>query len=49
MHDTEATMMTSRRSESALVALWRSLSISSLIALSFSIYVSVCAMYASGW
>ena len=34
---TDATMMTSRRSESAAVAEWRRRSISSLMALSFSI------------
>ena len=41
MHDTLATMMTSLRSSSALVAEWRILSISSLIDASFSMYVSV--------
>ena len=41
MHDTLATIMTSRRSNSELVAEWRSLSISSLMLESFSIYVSV--------
>lgn len=35
MQETEATIITSRLSESASVALWRSLSISSLIELSF--------------
>ena len=34
---------------SALVAEWRSRSISSLIELSFSMYVSVVGRYASGW
>ena len=36
MQDTEATMITSRRSNSAWVAAWRSRSISSLMAASFS-------------
>jgi hypothetical protein len=36
MQETLATMMVSRRSSSALVAEWRSLSISSLIEASFS-------------
>jgi hypothetical protein len=36
MHDTEATMITSRRASSAAVAAWRSRSISSLIDESFS-------------
>ena len=40
MQDTLATIMTSRRSNSELVAEWRSLSISSLMLESFSIYVS---------
>lgn len=48
MHDTDATTMTSRRSNRLDVALWRRRSISSLIELSFSINVSVCGMYASG-
>ena len=42
-------MMTSRRLSSALVAEWRSRSISSLIDESFSMYVSVVGRYASGW
>ena len=42
MHETDATMMTSRRSKSAAVAAIRSLSISSLICVSFSMYVSDC-------
>ena len=42
-------MITSRRVSSALVAEWRSRSISSLIELSFSMYVSVDGRYASGW
>ena len=49
MHETDETTITSRRSDRALVALWRRRSISSLMAESFSIYVSVWAMYASGW
>ena len=40
MHDTDATMITSRRSNSARVALWRSRSISSFRDESFSMYVS---------
>ena len=36
MHDTEATMITSRRANSAAVAAWRRRSISWLIAESFS-------------
>ena len=49
MQETEATTMTSRRSKSALEAESRSLSISSLREVSFSMYVSDCGMYASGW
>ena len=49
MHDTEATMMTSRRSNKAWVAAWRSRSISSFRDESFSIYVSLRGRYASGW
>ena len=49
MHDTEATMITSRRSNSAWVAAWRSRSISSLRLESFSMYVSLRGRYASGW
>ncbi len=41
MQDTEATIRTSFRVSSALVAEWRSRSISSLIEESFSMYVSV--------
>ncbi len=41
MHDTDDTMITSRLSLSAEVAEWRRRSISSLMAESFSIYVSV--------
>ena len=44
MHETEATTITSRRVSSAEVAEWRSRSISSLIELSFSMYVSVDGM-----
>ena len=40
MQLTDATMITSRRSKSAFVAAWRSLSISSLRLESFSMYVS---------
>jgi hypothetical protein len=49
MHDTEATMMTSRRERIDCVAEWRMRSICSLIIESFSMYVSVVGMYASGW
>ena len=49
MQETEATMITSRRDRSAEVAECRSRSISSLIEESFSMYVSVCGTYASGW
>ena len=49
MQDTLATTMVSRRSARLHVAEWRSLSSSSFIARSFSIYVSVGTMYASGW
>ena len=49
MQDTLATMITSRRVSSAAVAECRSRSISSLIEESFSMYVSVCGTYASGW
>ena len=49
MHDTDATTTVSRRVSSDDVAAWRNRSISSLIALSFSMYVSVRGMYASGW
>jgi len=48
MHDTDATMIVSRRVNSDCVAEWRSRSISSLIEESFSMYVSLDAMYASG-
>jgi len=46
MQDTLATTSTSRRVSSECVALWRSLSISSLIDASFSMYVSEDGMYA---
>jgi len=49
MHETEDTTTTSRRDSSADVAEWRNRSTSSLMEESFSMYVSVCAMYASGW
>ena len=48
MHETEATIITSLVSNNAAVAEWRSLSISSFIEASFSIYVSEEAIYASG-
>jgi len=41
MHDTLATITTSRRANSAAVAEWRSRSISWLIAESFSMYRSL--------
>ena len=44
MHDTLATMMTSRRSKSDRVADRRSRSISSLMMASFSMYESVAGM-----
>ena len=47
--DADATMITSRRSNRACVAAWRSLSISSLRLESFSMYVSRRGRYASGW
>ncbi len=49
MQLTLATMITSRRSNSACVAAWRSRSISSLRDESFSMYVSERGRYASGW
>ena len=48
MHETEATISVSGRVSSDCVAEWRKRSISSLTELSFSMYVSVDAMYASG-
>ena len=44
MHDTDATTITSLVSNSDNVAEWRSLSISSFIDASFSIYVSEAAI-----
>ena len=44
MHETLATTTTSRRVNSALVAESRSRSMDSLMALSFSMNVSVCGM-----
>ena len=44
MQETEATMITSRRLHSDRVAEWRMRSISSLISVSFAMYVSVEAM-----
>ena len=44
MQDTEATTITSLRVSRAEVAEWRSLSISSFIELSFSMYVSLEGM-----
>ncbi len=49
MHDTDATTTVSRLVRSEEVAAWRNRSISSLIDESFSMKVSVRAMYASGW
>ena len=49
MQLTDATMMTSLRSNRARVAACRSLSISSLRDESFSMYVSLRGRYASGW
>ena len=49
MQLTLATTITSRRVSRAAVAEWRRRSISSLTELSFSMYVSLLAMYASGW
>ena len=49
MHDTDATTTTSRRDSRLDVAECRRRSTSSLIDESFSMYVSVWAMYASGW
>ena len=49
MQLTELTTMTSRRVIRFMVAEWRSRSTSSLIDESFSMYVSVCGTYASGW
>ena len=49
MQETLATIRTSRRESSAAVAECRSRSISSFTDESFSMYVSVCGTYASGW
>ena len=49
MHDTDATITTSLRSNSDCVAACLMRSICSLICESFSIYVSVRGTYASGW
>ena len=49
MHETEATTMTSRRDSSDMVAECRSRSTSEFTDESFSMYVSVCGTYASGW
>ena len=49
MQETEATTTVSRLVSRLLVAECRSRSTSSLIEESFSMYVSVCGMYASGW
>ena len=49
MQETVATTTTSRRVSRDIVAEWRSRSTSSLTEESFSMYVSVCGTYASGW
>jgi hypothetical protein len=49
MHDTLATMITSRRDKSERVAECRMRSMASLIIESFSMKVSLAGMYASGW
>jgi hypothetical protein len=49
MQLTLATMITSWRDSSERVALWRIRSICSFRIESFSIYVSLDGMYASGW
>ena len=49
MQDTVDTTTTSRRESSALVVEWRSRSTSALTEESFSMKVSVCGTYASGW
>ena len=49
MQDTVATTITSRRVKSEFVAEWRNRSTSSLTLESFSMNVSVCGTYASGW
>lgn len=49
MQETEATTTTSLRVSSEFVAEWRRRSTSSLTEESFSMYVSDCGTYASGW
>ena len=49
MHETELTTTTSRRLSRELVVEWRRRSTSELIDESFSMKVSVCGTYASGW
>ena len=49
MHDTVLTTTTSRRLSSEFVVEWRRRSTSALIELSFSMNVSDCGTYASGW
>ncbi len=49
MHETVLTTMTSRRLSSEFVVEWRRRSTSALIDESFSMKVSVCGTYASGW
>ena len=49
MHETDATMIVSRRESRFVVAACRSRSMSSLRELSFSMYRSACGTYASGW
>ena len=48
IHETDATIITSRLSINERVALFLNFSISSLMAESFSIYVSLDGIYASG-
>ena len=48
MHDTLDTIITSSREANAVVAERRRRSSSSFMEASFSIYVSVCGIYASG-
>jgi hypothetical protein len=49
MQDTVLTTTTSRRLSSELVVEWRRRSTSALTDESFSMKVSVCGTYASGW
>ena len=49
MHETVETTITSRRLSKLIVALYRRRSTSEFIDESFSINVSVCGTYASGW